>query len=200
MPFTLSGAAGKKNRQKERRLMKGFNLSSGGAGGAAASGGAASSGNQPTNGGHASVEHAGSAPGELGLLANLARNRTEAEVNATSAGGDQAGVGGGGMGLLRKSPMTKLVRLAKLAASSKAWSAKCMGRSSKQLFCMYQAKVWTLRRGYFGTSIDCKLFYVEESSLKGSTESTSCMEVAFHPKIRTAKENMTILHFIIGRC
>ena len=88
--------------------MKGFNLSSGGAGGAAASGGAASSGNQPTNGGHASVEHAGSAPGELGLLANLARNRTEAEVNATSpatGGGDQSA-----MGLLRgRSPMTKLV-------------------------------------------------------------------------------------------
>ena len=31
--YIFSGAAGKKNRQKERRLMKGFNLSSGGAGG-----------------------------------------------------------------------------------------------------------------------------------------------------------------------
>ena len=30
--FEISGAAGKKNRQKERRLMKGFNLAAGGAG------------------------------------------------------------------------------------------------------------------------------------------------------------------------
>ena len=30
--FMISGAAGKKNRQKERRLMKGFNLAAGGAG------------------------------------------------------------------------------------------------------------------------------------------------------------------------
>ena len=82
------------------------------------------------------MEHVGSAPGELGLLANLAtmRSRTEAEVNATE------GAAGGGMGLLRKSPMTKLVRLAKLAASSKARSVKCSGRSSKQLF-LYQAEI-----------------------------------------------------------
>ena len=35
--FNFLGAAGKKNRQKERRLMKGFNLSAGGAGGGSVS-------------------------------------------------------------------------------------------------------------------------------------------------------------------
>ena len=36
--FAITGAAGKKNRQKERRLMKGFNLATG-AGGTGAVGG-----------------------------------------------------------------------------------------------------------------------------------------------------------------
>ena len=84
--------------------MKGFNLSTqGGAAGSTGGGGAPSAaGGQPNNG-------SGGAP-ELGLLANLtARNRTEAEVNATSAssgnGGEQSA-----LGLLRgRSPMTKLV-------------------------------------------------------------------------------------------
>ena len=85
--------------------MKGFNLSTqGGAAGSTGGGGGAPSaaGGQPNNG-------SGGAP-ELGLLANLtARNRTEAEVNATSTssgnGGEQSA-----LGLLRgRSPMTKLV-------------------------------------------------------------------------------------------
>ena len=86
--------------------MKGFNLSTqGGAAGSTGGGGAPSAaGGQPNNGGGG-----GGAP-ELGLLANLtARNRTEAEVNATSAssgnGSEQSA-----LGLLRgRSPMTKLV-------------------------------------------------------------------------------------------
>ena len=109
----ISGAAGKKNRQKERRLMKGFNLSTQGAA-AGSTGGAASSttaGGQPNNGGgggHNGGGGGGGAP-ELGLLL-APRKRIEAEVNATSATGGGDGGDQSAMGLLRgRSPMTKLV-------------------------------------------------------------------------------------------
>ena len=94
--------------------MKGFNVSAGGLGGRPAVGGstggaASTAGGQPNNGGGGG----GGGP-DLGFLANLtARNRTEAEVNATSAssansggGGDQSAMGNPFRG---KSPMTKLV-------------------------------------------------------------------------------------------
>ena len=70
------GAAGKKNRQKERRLMKGFNLSAGGAGG----GGSVSTpltGTGPAGGGPGipGTGSGGLVPGQSGSTLTLPSNK-----------------------------------------------------------------------------------------------------------------------------
>lgn len=90
---TIAGAAGKKNRQKERRLIKGFNLSAPGLGTSlAATASVTPTSTHSANGGQYSV-----------LGETVAEISAEAEDRTAN----------------KRTPLTKLVRLAKLASANR---------------------------------------------------------------------------------
>merc|ERR1719400_2408936 len=102
------GAAGKKNRQKERRLMKGFNLAAGGVGN--------------VGGGRGSVTPGSAGSGILGKKCSLSVAACDITIDMAANGNgtgkrDSAATIDSNM-LSKKSPMHKLARLARLAGTS----------------------------------------------------------------------------------